>query len=154
MTDFAAGETVDLIGFGFADGAAAEAAFSQNGSDVVFSSGGVTAIFQNAQLADVTAGILLDGAVPASNDGAVTSASVDADAPDLDFGEVSGFDFSGLDASPTISWEMLVQGDLSLSATNHRTDQVVTESTDYIWSENDYDDAVQVSSIDSEGLFL
>ena len=84
MTDFAAGESIDLIGFGFADGAAAAAAFTQQGSDVVFSSGGVTATFQNAQLADVTAGILLDGVVPQETGGTIAADS---------------FNFSGLVAA-------------------------------------------------------
>ena len=155
VTDFAAGESVDLIGFGFADGAAAEAAFSQNGSDVVFSSGGVTATFQNAQLADVVAGILLDGVVPASGGGAVASASADVDGFDLDMTEISGFDFSGLDASPGILWEMLFHGDSSSAATNYRTDRVVTDSgaEDHIWAEPDYYDA-QFSSLHNDGLFL
>ncbi len=57
---FADGETVELVGFSFANLAAAEAAFSQVGTDVVFSAGGVTATFEGTNLAAVTNNIALD----------------------------------------------------------------------------------------------
>ena len=114
MKDFAAGETVDLVGFGFANRSAAEAAFSQSGSDVVFSSGGVTATFENAQLADVVAGLLLDGAVPQGADGAVLA--------------TDGFDFSGLVALAPVAGGGVgdpLLDDL-LGAVDFRADQLVT----------------------------
>lgn len=57
---FEAGETIELAGFGFADEAAAEAAFTQVGADVFFSADGVEVTFENASRADVIADLLLD----------------------------------------------------------------------------------------------
>ncbi len=59
VTDFEAGETVGLEGFGFANVAAAQAAFSQVGDDVVFNAGDVTVTFEEAGLADVTGNLVL-----------------------------------------------------------------------------------------------
>ena len=113
VKDFAAGETVDLVGFGFANRSAAEAAFSQSGSDVVFSSGSVTATFENAQLADVVAGLLLDGVAPASAGGALSG---------------DGFDFSGLVAlasAPGDDTAALLDDAVFTGAIDFRADQLV-----------------------------
>ncbi len=59
--DFAAGETVQLDGFGYANVGEAAADFSQAGTDVVFVKGNQTVTFKHADLADVVAGIELDG---------------------------------------------------------------------------------------------
>ncbi|MCI4643599.1 MAG: M10 family metallopeptidase C-terminal domain-containing protein [Hyphomonadaceae bacterium] len=68
VTDFTAGDTVELSGFGYGDAGAAVADFAQAGADVVFTRGGVSATFQNAQLADVLAAVSLPGSasVPAA----------------------------------------------------------------------------------------
>ena len=66
VTDFETGETVQLSGFGYADAAAAALDFSQVGNDVVFSNGGVTVTFEDALLADVTAGVAVTGGASSS----------------------------------------------------------------------------------------
>ncbi|MEO0818719.1 MAG: LamG-like jellyroll fold domain-containing protein, partial [Pseudomonadota bacterium] len=93
VTDFEAGETVELNGFGYANAGAAAADFSQVGSDVVFNNGGVTVAFSNATLADVIAGIMIDA--PAST--VIAAPDTDAGAPMLipPLAEDT-FDFAGL----------------------------------------------------------
>ncbi|MEM0985405.1 MAG: hypothetical protein AAGJ32_04095 [Pseudomonadota bacterium] len=59
---FQSGETVELNGFGFANVAAATAAFSQDGTDVVFTAGTVAVRFTGTNLNTVTANIALDAA--------------------------------------------------------------------------------------------
>jgi len=59
VSDFAAGETVELSGFGFGSDAAAGAAFSQVGDDVVFTASGVEVTFTDADVEDVKDGIAL-----------------------------------------------------------------------------------------------
>ncbi|HHL42836.1 MAG TPA: calcium-binding protein, partial [Hellea balneolensis] len=58
---FEATDVVQLNGFGFANSAAAASSFSQSGGNVVFSSGGMTIVFYGANLADVTAAVVVDG---------------------------------------------------------------------------------------------
>lgn len=145
VKDFAVGETIDLEGFGFADRTAAEAAFSQNGSDVVFSSGSVTATFENAQLADVVANILLDGAVPAS-----------ADEPVFLTSDMDGFDFTGLTGASTVPSVAQLEDMFLGGVTNYRVDLLVQDSG-YgrdLWGEPDFTEFALISPEEEEGLFF
>ncbi|MEM7766093.1 MAG: M10 family metallopeptidase C-terminal domain-containing protein [Pseudomonadota bacterium] len=76
VTGLAAGETVHLLGFGFASAGAAAGSLTQSGRDVVFANSGVTITFQNADLADVA--------------GAISTAQPPQSSPEL-------FDFSGIE---------------------------------------------------------
>ncbi|UWR22119.1 DUF4214 domain-containing protein [Sulfitobacter sp. S190] len=59
VVDLEAWDYVDLSDFGFATLAAAQAAFTQDGADVVFTSGEVEAVFRGAVLSDFDGGLLL-----------------------------------------------------------------------------------------------
>lgn len=81
VVGFVDGETVELNGFGFANVAAAEAAFAQVGTDVVFSAGAVTVRFEGTNVADVTDNIVLDAG--SSSEGLERAAEpVATDAPE------------------------------------------------------------------------
>jgi len=106
VTDFTTEDWVELSGFGYSDAAAAAADFAQSGSDVVFTNGGVTVTFENADLADVTAAVNVPGgaetnsaerSAPASSQGAKTLLPEDMEGVDLF--EASTFDFSQLGAA-------------------------------------------------------
>ncbi|MEM7767252.1 MAG: hypothetical protein AAF253_07165 [Pseudomonadota bacterium] len=60
VVGFTAGETVELNGFGFANLAAAEAAFTQVSTNVVFTAGDVTVEFRGTNVAAVRDAIVLD----------------------------------------------------------------------------------------------
>ena len=144
ITDFTTGETVDLIGFGFADRAAAEAAFSQDGSNVVFSSSGVTVTFEGQVVADVTAGILLDGVVPAN-----------ADAPVFLNSGADGFDFSGLVGTSAVPLDTQLDDMLLGGVTNFRADLLI-QDTGYgrdLWGEPDFTEFASISP-EEDGLLF
>lgn len=59
VLDLEAWDTIDLTHFGFGDFATAKAAFSQNGSDVIFNSGVATVVFEGVNLSVVDEDMLL-----------------------------------------------------------------------------------------------
>jgi len=74
VTDFEAGETVFLTGFGFTSIEDAATNFSQNGNAVVFQVGDVRVLFEEAELEEVVAAIEL----PITQEVAVETLAVDA----------------------------------------------------------------------------
>lgn len=89
VSDFSNGDYVQLEAFGFASLGAAEAAFTQQGADVVFSANGVTAVFENANVATVRDGIRIVDSSSALSAGADVQELVSLDSSE-------SFDFSTL----------------------------------------------------------
>jgi Ca2+-binding RTX toxin-like protein len=58
VLDLEAWDGIDITDFDFADVATAQAAFTQDGTDVVFASGDVEVVFENSDLADFDDGML------------------------------------------------------------------------------------------------
>ena len=102
IADFESGDVVQLVGFGFAGLAAAEAAFSQSGTEVLFSAGGLSAVFENASLSAVRDAIRLTetGALPVASAASPSRAEDEGPIATLETSEHS-FDFSGLARAPT-----------------------------------------------------
>ncbi|MEM7766700.1 MAG: M10 family metallopeptidase [Pseudomonadota bacterium] len=75
VTDFTAGETVRLTGFGYSSPAAAADDFQQVGNDVTFQNSGVEIVFENARLDDVLDGVEVSVAAPTAVSGPPSDAS-------------------------------------------------------------------------------